>query len=152
MFPGTWFCTQPLYFVNYIVRRKVLPCSRLPSEESPLRPVSRLLHLVSSYPACLVSSLPRRLAARSCWLHLVSSRPACLVSSRSACLAVSPHGLVCSVSSRLALPASLSRRPVLSAPPGLVSLCLSRHLVLPSLLRHYHLSVPCHYRSHHIVA
>jgi len=49
--------------------------------------------------------------------------------------------LACLVRSPLIQP----RRPVSSAPPHLVSLCLSRRLASPSVLRRYNLSVLCRY-------
>ena len=94
MFPGTGFCTQPLYFVNCIVGRKVLPCSRKVSPPpfcpAPVSTPSHLACLVlptSPRPprlVCLVPSAssrlsrPTNLAARSHPFRLVASCSACL--------------------------------------------------------------------------
>ena len=111
MFPGTGFCTQPLYF---IVGRKVLPCSREvsppPFRPAPASAPSRLASPRLPRPARLASPAPSRPPRLACPVLSASSRlsrpaslaarshPLRLVASRSACLGVTPCPLSFAVS------------------------------------------------------
>ena len=98
VFPGTGFCTQPLFFVNYIVGHKVLPCSR---------EVFLFRFALPPPPRRRASPASSRLPRLAC---LVAPRPVCLVSPASSRPPASP------ASSRLPRPACLAAPAVLRLP------------------------------------